>query len=77
MIPENGNDGGATDLVPARDLYPVNDAAYRLGITPRKLWSLIEAKRIRTKRLDGRRLIPADALAEFIASLPSGEEQAA
>lgn len=77
MIPENGNTASAVETVPARDLYPVNDAAYRLGITPRKLWSLIEKGRISTKRLDGRRLIPADALAEFIASLPSGEEQAA
>lgn len=77
MIPENGNEGEAVELVPVRDLYPVNDAAYRLGITPRKLWMLIEAKRIPTKRLDGRRLIPADALADFIANLPSGEESAA
>lgn len=58
---------------PPRDLYPVNEAAHRLGVTPRKVWTLIRAKRIRTKRLDGRRLIPADALAEFIAALPDGD----
>ncbi len=73
MVPDiEKADGGAP-----RDLYPVNDAAYRLGVTPRKVWTLIRDGRIRTKRLDGRRLIPADALAEFIADLPSGEEQVA
>lgn len=60
-----------------RDLYPVNEVAYRLGITPRKVWLLISDGRIRTKRLDGRRLVPADALAEFIAGLPDGEESKA
>ncbi len=73
MIPEiEKADGGAS-----RDLYPVNDAAYRLGVTPRKVWTLIREGRIRTKRLDGRRLIPADALAEFIASLPEAEPEKA
>ncbi|HEU4422086.1 MAG TPA: helix-turn-helix domain-containing protein [Pilimelia sp.] len=69
MIPETEKGGEP----PARDLYPVNDAAYRLGVTPRKVWLLIRDGRIRTKRLDGRRLIPADALAEFINGLPSGD----
>jgi excisionase family DNA binding protein len=65
------------ELGAPRDLYPVNEAAHRLGITPRKVWTLIRDKRIRTKRLDGRRLIPADALAEFIAGLPDGDEETA
>lgn len=69
MIPDTEKDGER----PARDLYPVNDVAYRLGVTPRKVWILIRDGRIRTKRLDGRRLIPADALAEFIANLPDGD----
>lgn len=73
MVPDTENDGER----PARDLYPVNDAAYRLGVTPRKVWILIRDGRIRTKRLDGRRLIPADALAEFIANLPDGESEKA
>ncbi|MCX4474847.1 helix-turn-helix domain-containing protein [Micromonospora sp. NBC_01655] len=60
-----------------RDLYPVNDVAYRLGVTPRKVWMLISKNRIRTKRLDGRRLVPADALAEFIANLPDGDSDKA
>ena len=68
MIPEDGN-----GMVPARDLYPVNDAAYRLGISPRKLWTLIYERRIRAVQLDGRRLIPAEELARFIAGLPEFE----
>lgn len=66
MTPDNGN----TEEQSPRDLYPVNVAAHRLGITPRKLWSVIAQGRIRTKKLDGRRLIPADALEEFINGLP-------
>ncbi|MFI6763327.1 helix-turn-helix domain-containing protein [Micromonospora sp. NPDC050417] len=77
MIPDIGNVINEAETVSARDLYPVNDAAYRLGVTPRKVWALIKEGRIDTKRLDGRRLIPADALADFISSLPNGEEQAA
>ncbi len=65
-------DGGAP-----RDLYPVNDVAHRLGVTPRKVWTLIRQGRIRTKRLDGRRLVPAQALADFIASLPDAEPETA
>lgn len=68
MVPEDEN-----GKVPARDLYPVNDAAYRLGISARKLWTLIYSGRIKTKRLDGRQLIPAEALAEFVDSLPEYE----
>jgi len=66
MIPENRKE---LEMVPARDLYPVNDAAYRLGVTPRKVWHLIASGRLRSVKLDGRRLIPADALQEFIAGL--------
>lgn len=76
MTPENGNTADAPPTDEPRDLYPVNDAAYRLGITPRKLWSIVGADRIRTVKLDGRRLIPADALAEFIAALPDAGHSA-
>lgn len=60
-----------------RRLYPVEDAAFELGISDRKCWTLIYAGRLRTKRLDGRRLVPADALDEFVASLPDSEESEA
>jgi len=57
-------------MVPARDLYPVSEAAHRLGVTPRKIYFLMSEGRIPSVRLDGRRLIPAKALADFIAQLP-------
>ncbi|HEX5543031.1 MAG TPA: helix-turn-helix domain-containing protein [Micromonospora sp.] len=75
MTPEIGN-VGPLKLVPERDLYPVNDAAFRLGITPRKLWTLIAEGRIRSVKLDSRRLVPADALTEFIEGLPTGDKAA-
>lgn len=52
-------------------LYPVEGAAAVLGVSPRKVWTLIYADRLRTVWLDGRRLVPADALREFVAGLPT------
>ena len=71
MFPELGTNGtGGLEMVPARDLYPVSEVAYRLGVTERKVWALIAKGRLRTVRLDGRRLVPAAALRDFIAALP-------
>ncbi|MFI7203308.1 helix-turn-helix domain-containing protein [Micromonospora aurantiaca (nom. illeg.)] len=64
-------DGGPAAGPAVRDLYPVNEAAYRLGTTPRTLWQLIKDKRIHSVRIGRRRLIPASAITDFIASLPS------
>lgn len=78
MFPELGrNRGGGLEMVPARDLYPVSEVAYRLGITERKVWALISEGRLRSVRLDGRRLVPAAALRDFIAALPADGDQAA
>lgn len=72
MFPELGKSGrGGLEMVPARDLYPVNEVAYRLGVTERKVWGLIAEGRLRSVRLDGRRLVPAAALRDFIAALPA------
>ena len=78
MFPEIWkNGGGGLEMVPARDLYPVSEVAYRLGITERKVWALIAKGRLRSVRLDGRRLVPAAALRDFIAALPADGDQAA
>lgn len=63
---------GEVRVVPQRRLYPVNDAAVLLGISPRKTWELIKATppRLRAIRLDGRVLVPTDAIDEFIGQLP-------
>jgi len=71
MFPELGKNGrSGLEMVPARDLYPVNEVAYRLGVTERKVWALIAEGRLRSVKLDGRRLVPAAALRDFIAALP-------
>lgn len=51
-------------------LYPVVAAAHELGVSERKIWTLIKGARLRTVWLDGRRLVPAEALDEFVATLP-------
>jgi helix-turn-helix protein len=54
-----------------RLLYPVKDAAFQLGISERKAWTLVDQGRLRTKWIDGRRLVPAEVLDEFVANLPT------
>lgn len=61
---------GSEAQPPTRLLYPVNEVAGLLGgVTPRYVWSLIEHGRLRTVKIGRRRLIPHDALAQFLASL--------
>lgn len=68
----NGSPTPGTVADPAsRRLYPVESAAYELGISPRKTWTLIDSGRLRTVWLDGRRLVPAEALDEFVSNLPT------
>jgi excisionase family DNA binding protein len=50
-------------------LYGIPDTAVRLGISQRKLAQLIAEGRIRSVKLDGRRLIPDEAIGDFIRSL--------
>lgn len=61
------------DEVPARLLYPVNDAAILLGVSSRKTWDLIYRGELKTKWVEGRRLIPAEVLADYIANLPEAK----
>lgn len=70
MLPQIEN-AQHVKFVPERLLYPVNDAAVLLGISSKKLWSLIYADRIRTVWVDNRRMVPPEAMDEFIAGLPT------
>ncbi len=55
---------------PARILYPVPEVAQLLGaITDRYVWKLVETGALRSVKIGRRRLIPHDALAEYLASL--------
>lgn len=65
--PESGDTVG----VPERRLYPVNDAAVLIGISPRSTWDLVYSGKLQTKWIGHRRLVPAEALEEYIASLPT------
>lgn len=53
-----------------RDLYPVPDAAHRLGISEAYVWQLIADGRLGSVKLGQRRLVPRPALEAFIAGLP-------
>jgi excisionase family DNA binding protein len=50
-------------------LYTVAAAAHELGVSERKVWTLLGAGRLKSVLLDGRRLIPAAVLDEFVAAL--------
>lgn len=65
--PESGNEA----TVRERRLYPVNEAAVLIGISPRSTWALVYSGELQTKWSGHRRLVPAEALDEYIASLPT------
>lgn len=59
---------------PSRDdirLYSIPDAGVVLGISESKVWRLVYADRLETRWIDGRRLVPAWAIDEFVKGLPS------
>lgn len=70
-VPSAGNAEAGTAT--RRWLYPVPDAAYVLGISTRKCWGLVYDGRLPTVWLDGRRMVTAAALDEFVAGL-TGEK---
>lgn len=74
-VPPAGTDeGGASSR---RRLYAVPDAAYELGISTRKCWTLVYSDRLATVWLDGRRLVTAEALDAFVATLSAKKAVAA
>lgn len=52
---------------PPRTAYTVSEAAESLGISPRQVYRLADTGQLRTTTIGRRRLVPADALREFIA----------
>lgn len=69
-IPMQGNaipDVGDTPV--ERDLYPIPEAATRLGISARKTWDLVKSGELATVWIDGRRLVPATVLAAYVRKL--------
>lgn len=62
---------GKEVTIPERRLYPVNEAAVLIGISPRSTWALIYDGKLQTKWSGHRRLVPAEAIDEYVASLPT------
>ncbi|MBF6459841.1 excisionase family DNA-binding protein [Nocardia puris] len=58
-------------------LHSIPAACERLGIGRSYLYQLMESGALRSVKLGKRRLIPEDALAEFIADLAAAEAKAA
>lgn len=52
-------------------LYAVAAVAHELGVSERKVWTLLGNGRLKSVWLDGRRLIRATDLDEFVAALPT------
>lgn len=62
------------DLVARRELWPIPDAAHRLGINKRTLWRRIEAGAIKATRDGGRTFISNRELSRYLDQLESNGE---
>ncbi len=49
----------------------VENAALSTGVSPRKLWSLVKAGDIESRRIGRRVVITAEALRDYLAKQPS------
>lgn len=50
--------------------YRINVAAEMIGIGKSKMWEIIAAKRVPTRKIDGATIVLRSDLEEFLASLP-------
>lgn len=50
-------------------LLSVNDAAAALGIGPAQMWRLLAAHEVESVKIGRRRLIPAEALEDYVARI--------
>lgn len=55
----------------ARLAYPVEEAAYKCGISRAKLYELLNAQRISAKKIDDRTVILHRDLESFLDALPN------
>jgi excisionase family DNA binding protein len=59
------------------ELLSVSEAARRLGMTTEACYELVFARRLRTVESDtGRRLVPVDAIEDWLASQPPAPRRA-
>jgi excisionase family DNA binding protein len=62
-----GENSAGPPASPERDLYPVPEAAERIGISERQLWRLIAAGEIEVHKVGARTLVSPEAIAELKA----------
>ena len=55
--------------VPPKILHSVRDAAFALSLSRSKLYELMDSGALRSVKIDGRRLVPAESLTTFVNSL--------
>jgi len=60
---------GDTDVVPPRFLYSIAETAELLSLSEVKVRRLADSGRLDTVKLDRRRLVPAEAIERFLATL--------
>jgi hypothetical protein len=54
---------------PPKILHSIRDAAFALSLSRSKLYDLMQSGALKTVKIDGRRLIPAESIAAFVNSL--------
>jgi excisionase family DNA binding protein len=57
------------DLVARRELWPMKDAAYRLGVTSRTLYRWIQAGELKAVKVGGRRFVTNKELTRYADAL--------
>jgi excisionase family DNA binding protein len=58
--------------VPMPRLLSINQACSALGISRTSVYSALATGRLRSVTVGRRRLVPADAIEDFVAALPTG-----
>lgn len=67
--PGHSTESGKMAPPPNRLLYPVPEVAILLGVEQRLIWKLVETGDLRSVKLGRRRLVPKDAIHQFLAKL--------
>lgn len=50
--------------------YRIDDAAFALGVSTRKVWRLVQERKIPCRKIEGSAVIAVDDLRSYVRSLP-------
>ena len=71
---DEGGTTGRTTIPPALRIAPisyrVDDAALALGVSERKVWRLIQERKIPSRKIDGATVVLASDLRSYVEALP-------